>query len=207
MIYHDVIQNTPEWFDLRLGKATTSNFSKVMANYGKAFGEPAKSYAVRIALEQVKGVYVEEHYTNDWMDRGHVLEPVAREKYERENFADVSNGGFCQHEDIKDVGGSPDGLILYDKGGIEIKSVKYNTHYKNIKRNSFDPAYKWQILGNIWLCDLDYMDFISYCPEYTKEKELYVHRVERSDYQDEIDMIEPRLIEFMDLVKEIRRTL
>ena len=50
MIFHDVIQNTEEWFDLRAGKLTSSSFSKIMANEDKAFGNPAKDYAVRIAL-------------------------------------------------------------------------------------------------------------------------------------------------------------
>ena len=50
MIWHDVEQNGEEWDALRLGKATASNFGLIMANDGKAFGEPAKRYALQLAL-------------------------------------------------------------------------------------------------------------------------------------------------------------
>ena len=56
MIFHDIVQNSDEWFELRKGKVTTSNLGLIMANYGKAFGEPAKKYAFRLAKEQVTGV-------------------------------------------------------------------------------------------------------------------------------------------------------
>ena len=44
-MFIDVIQNTEEWFNLRIGKATSSNFAKIMANNNKAFGNPAIEYA------------------------------------------------------------------------------------------------------------------------------------------------------------------
>lgn len=80
-------------------------------------------------------------------------------------------------------------------------------HRNNIKRNSFDPAYKWQVLGNIWLCDLDWLDFISYGKTYTKEKQLYVYRANRSEWQEEIDKIEPRLNEFLELIEQEKKYL
>ena len=56
MIFHDVEQNTDDWQALRCGKATASNFALFMANFGKPFGEPAKKYALQIALERINGV-------------------------------------------------------------------------------------------------------------------------------------------------------
>jgi len=202
MIFHDVMQNSDEWFNLRIGKVTTSKFGVFMANYGKSFGEPAQRYAFKIAKEQVTKERIEEEsYTNIHMQNGHIWEPVAREAYEEETFNTVMNGGFCQHEKYLDVGGSPDGLI--EKcGGIEIKSVIDWTQRNTIKRGTFDPSYRWQILGNIWLCDLEWLDFVSYGFTYTESKRLFVHRVNRSEYQDEIDMIEPRLNDFQELIEK-----
>ena len=37
----DIDQNTDEWFALRGGRLTSSKLGVVMANYSKAFGEPA----------------------------------------------------------------------------------------------------------------------------------------------------------------------
>ena len=119
MIFHDINQNTDEWHQLRAGKITSSALSKAMANFGKAFGEPAKKYAVSIAVEQLTGVPISSDYTNDHMARGHDEEPIARMLYEQEYFCEVSNGGFF---DLGDIGCSPDGLV-YDDGVIEIKSA------------------------------------------------------------------------------------
>ena len=63
-IFHNVKQNSDEWFDLRVGKITSSNFDKIMANAVKggvynpvaAFGNPAIEYARKIAHERVTGV-------------------------------------------------------------------------------------------------------------------------------------------------------
>jgi hypothetical protein len=207
MIFHDVLQNSDEWFDLRVGKVTTSNFGKFMSNYGKAFGEPAKKYAFRLAKEQVTGVKTdEESYSNKYMELGHEWEPVANSEYQFKTFNEVTNGGFCEHETFKNVGGSPDGLVGSD-GGIEIKSVIDWTQRNTIKRNSFDPAYKWQILGNIWLCDLEWLDFVSYGYNYTESKKLFIHRVNRADYLEEIEMIEIRLKEFLELIEDEKKYL
>jgi hypothetical protein len=207
MIFHDVIQNSEEWFILRLGKPTTSKFNVFMANYGKSFGEPAKRYAFKLAKEQVTGEKNEEEsYSNKHMDNGHLWEPVAKEAYESKTFYTVENGGFCQH-DKYNIGGSPDGLINIFNGGIEIKSVIDYTQRNTIKRNSFDPAYKWQLLGNMWLCDLDWIDFISYGYTYTEGKKLFTHRLKKEDYIKEIEMIEPRLLEFLELIEEEKKYL
>ena len=201
MIFHDVIQNSEEWFNLRLGKPTTSKFGVFMANYGKAFGEPAIKYAFRLAKEQITGTRDEEEsYTNKHMENGHIYEPVAKSRYEEKTFYTVENGGFCEHEKYN-VGGSPDGLVNVFNGGIEIKSVIDYSQRKTIKRNSFDPSYKWQLLGNMWLCDLDWIDFVSYGYNYTEGKKLFIHRLNREDYKTELDMIAPRLEDFLELIE------
>lgn len=208
MIFHDVEQNSEEWFNLRVGKVTTSKLGVIMANYGKAFGEPAKKYAFRLAKEQLTNEKTEEEtFTSKHMENGHTWEPVARGRYEEESFYSVLNGGFCQSEKYNNVGGSPDGLIEGFNGGIEIKSVTDYVHRSTIKRDSFDPSYKWQLLGNMWLCDLDWIDFISYGITYTESKKLFIHRLKREDNLIDIEKIEPRLEEFLKLIEEEKKYL
>lgn len=207
--FHDIQQNTDEWFELRTGKLTTSNLGKIMANIDKpTWGEPAKRYAHRIAKEQITGEREEEEsFTNKYMEAGHEWEPVAVQEYEFDTFNDVSNGGFCESLDIPHFGGSPDGLVSFDNGGIEVKSVISWTHRNTIKSGSFDRKYKWQILGNMLLCNLDWMDFISFGYTYTTDKRLYVHRLHRKDYQKELDMIVPRIGQFLKLIEEEKKYL
>ncbi len=81
MNFLDVEQNTDAWFGPRLGKATASYFGCFMANDGKAFGEPAKRYALQLALERMTGKRAEFSFSNEHMERGHEQEGDARDLY------------------------------------------------------------------------------------------------------------------------------
>lgn len=203
IIFHDVEQNSEVWDSLRLGKATFSSYGTFMANYGKAFGEPAKEYALRIALERVTGMKADNGYTNEHMERGHEQEPIAKMLYADMHFVDVMNGGFY---DCGEYGGSPDGRVG-EKGRIEIKSVMPKAHYATMQRKAFDPAYKWQLVGNLDGTDGDWIDFISYCALFPVDKQLLVYRYDRDYFKDELPMLIERRAEFLVLVSDIEKQL
>lgn len=204
MQFYDIEQNTDEWLDKRIAKVTGSSCSKMMANYGKAFGEPAKKAAVTIAIERLTGKRsLNEAYSNSQMQRGHEQEPIARMLYEAECFVDVTNGGFF---DCGDFGCSPDGLVN-DDGLIEIKSVLSSVHYANIKRGGIDPSYKWQIYFNLLHTGRDWIDFVSYCADFPESTRLYIHRINRADCDEQFKMIKERSDQFFKLVDEIKDTI
>lgn len=198
MKFYDVQQNTEEWEILRSGIITSSQLPKIMANYGKAFGEPAKKLAVDIAISRITGNKTSGSYSNEHMERGHEEEPLARMQYESDYFCSVLNGGFYSDGE---TGCSPDGLVGSD-GLIEIKSAIPSVHYHRIKMQSFDPAYKWQIVGNLKFTERDWLDFISYCSEFPSGKKLYVYRCFADDFQDEFQMLDNRISEFKGLISE-----
>lgn len=198
MRFHNVPQNTPEWDALRLGKATASCFGKFMANDGKAFGDPARRYALQLALERLTGKKAEFSFSNDDMERGQEQEPVARMLYSEERFVDVANGGFF---DCGDYGDSPDGLIGTD-GVLEFKSVIAPTHYATIQRGSFDPSYRWQLVGHLDCTGRDWVDFCSYCSDFPAGKQLVVYRSTRDDFKSELARLRARRDEFQELVRE-----
>lgn len=199
-MFIDVQQNTDEWFKLRSGKLTSSSLGLVMANYGKSFGEPAKKLAYKIIGEQVSGCIDNVYYTNEHMIRGHEQEPIARKKYEEDFFCEVLNGGFFQN---KFIGGSPDGLIGLE-GAIEIKSVIPSVHIENIKRQGMDPKYKWQILGNLKITERAWIDFVSYCHPFPREKQLFVARYYRADpeIQEQFKKIDLRVELFRKFIEQ-----
>ena len=104
-------------------------------------------------------------------------------------FTDVLPGGFAE---AGRLGASSDGLA--GDGLIEIKCPKFSTHFETLRKGGFDSTYQWQIRGQMWLYDKPWCDFVSYCPDFPINKQLYIFRVERDE--DEEDKLLARLNEF-----------
>ncbi len=196
---HEIAQNTDEWLEARHGVVTASNFATIMANYGKPFGNPAIQYAMKVAIEGKTNRSI-EGFKNEWMDRGIELEDDARQLYSDMTFTPVQDGKFWTIKGdlwkIDRFGASPDGLA--GDGLIEIKCPKYSTHFNQIIKGGYDLSYQWQIRGQMWITDRDWCDFVSYCPDFPLDKQLYIFRVERD--QEEEDKMISRLNEFVTVV-------
>lgn len=207
-MWHNCTQNSEDicpccdktWMQLRAGKVTGSSLSKIMANYGKAFGEPAKNLAVDIASFELGGSMPTDNYTNTHMERGHEEEPIIRMLYEETFFCDVTNGGFY---DNGQTGASPDGRVSED-GLVEIKSAIAGVHYRRIKRGTLDPAYRWQCVFELKESDREWLDFISFCSTFPKDNRLFVFRIHRQNVRDDFKMIDTRLLEFRKLIEQIK---
>jgi hypothetical protein len=203
-MWHNVKQNTEDpcpccgktWGELRTGKVTGSSIAKVMANFGKAFGDPAKKLALQIAVHELGGKPSSNEYTNHHMQRGHEQEPIARRLYEETYFCTVGNGGFY---DNGRTGVSPDGHPDGD-GLIEIKCVEEPAHYACLKRKYIDPTYKWQVVFELFQSNSTWIDYVSYCPYFPPEKELIVYRFTQHDFNTEHQMMHSRLKKFFKMV-------
>lgn len=200
-IHYDIEQNTDEWLSMRVGRVGGSSIGKIMANYGKSFGQPAQDLAVKIAIEQITGERNENGYTNVHMERGHEQEPIARALYEEKFFCDVQRGGFFEEGD--DVGVSPDGLV-YEDGLIEIKSVIETVHFATVKRGKFDPLYQWQLYLNLKVSGREWIDFVSFCATFPEGKRLFVSRVTREECQEQFGMIDTRIDKFRIAVNDAK---
>ena len=194
----DIQQNTDEWLAMRCGKVGGSSLGTIMANFPKAFGDPAHAMAVDIALEQIVGERQENGYTNEHMQRGQEQEPIARALYEQEYFCTVTNGGYF---DAGVIGVSPDGLID-DDGMIEIKCVIAKVHFATVKRGAFDPSYKWQLFAELKYSGREWNDFVSFCSVFPEGRRLFVDRIYAEKVKTEFSMIDSRLAEFCELVNE-----
>lgn len=195
-IFLDIEQGTEHWHGLRMGKITASNFGKIMAKArgGNKWSEGAIGYAEKKALEIVKGERI-DGVVSYWMKQGVENEPIARAAYEKAQFLDVTNGGYL---DAEWLGASSDGRVT-DKGkrgGIEIKCVKYTTHYKRLKKEGYDPSYKWQLIGNVWLYDFEFIDFVSYCHDFPDDNNLFIHRTYREEFEADIMLLKKRVLDF-----------
>jgi len=165
VIIHEVEQNTPEWFALRLGIPTASVFSKLLTSKG----EPSKSaddYAAGLAADLRAGEETEKWEGNQWTERGHEIEIAARAWYSLEYDADIRQVGFVTDDNLR-YGCSPDGM-LGDDGLIEIKSLMGKNHVKAVayfsKYKKPPPEYIAQVQGQMLVCERDWCDLVFHHP-------------------------------------------
>ena len=190
MIVHNLEQNTPEWDIARSGKFTASNFSDLFAAKSTDKYENA---IYRVAFERVTGERVPT-YSNALMERGHTLEPEAREAYEMQTFNLVEEVGFCELNEW--VGCSPDGLVGND-GMIEIKCPAYNTFIRYINAGTLPSTYFYQVHGQMYVTGRKWVDFVAYHPPFKP----FILRVERDE--EVCKKIEAALNEAIEKAKKI----
>ncbi len=173
MIIHNIKQQTPEWFELKLLKLSASHATAI-GNCGKGLDTYCKTL-VKDFVKFKRGIE-KENYTNKDIDRGNELEPIARSSYEFETGLTVKEVGFIQFSDY--VGCSPDGLI-YDNdkiiGGIEIKALNDDNHLSLLMDFKPDSGHIWQCQMSMLITGAEWWDYCPYNPNYNKS--LIIHRV------------------------------
>ena len=100
------IQGSDEWFKIRCGVPSSSNFDKIVTTKGEP-SKQAEKYGYKLAGEAIAGK-AEETYKNAAMERGTILEDEARQLYQIVNDVEVEQVGFCK---LEGFGCSPDGLV------------------------------------------------------------------------------------------------
>jgi putative phage-type endonuclease len=187
-----VEQRSEEWFDMRRGKITSSEISKIMGAEGK-LSETAKTYL----LEKVAELYggKKTPAVGAALDWGTELEPVAVEFYEKKFNVQVNPASFVPYGDS--AGGSPDGLVGTE-GIIEVKCPFASAnHFKHgLIKSAEDfkkakPEYYWQCMNNMLVTNTQWCDFISFDPRVNAEYVMFVFRLERDE--KEIETINTRL--------------
>lgn len=171
----DCQQGSKDWFNLRMGIPTASNFSTLLVRppKGEVLGKGAVTYLHKLAGERLMGE-PQQNYNNAHMDRGHENEPKARIAYYFETGNDVRQVGFIRNEM---AGYSPDGLVG-DNGLIEIKDRLPHLQIKTIVDGVTPAEYMAQIQGGLWVSEREWCDFVSYCPRLLKP---FVKREYRDD--------------------------
>ena len=166
MIVHEVEQGSPEWYAIRAGKPTASEFSNIVTSKGD-LSKSISTYALTLAAELYAGEPVDRWEGNSWTDRGKELEAEAIARYEFENDVAAIPVGFVTSDD-GNIGCSPDRLVGED-GLIEVKCLKAEKHIEAIlyfKNHSKCPTtYVQQTQGQIWITGRKWCDLYFYHPQ------------------------------------------
>lgn len=173
----DIIQGSPEWFAIRLGKVTASRVSDVIAKTKTGWGAGRANYMAELIAERLTGVPAAS-YTNAAMQWGTDTEPQARDAYAFRMDTEIEQIGFVEHPVIAMTGASPDGLIGTD-GMIEIKCPNTATHIDTLLGDGIDAKYITQMQWQMACTGRKWCDFVSFDPRLPESMRLFVERVPR----------------------------
>lgn len=209
-IHKDIKQGTDDWFRIRRGVLTASNYKDALTPTGNlADSKTFRKFIGDLALECFvdKDPHKEEaqrrlSYKFDiyW---GKAHEDEARDWFS-ENYLPVETVGFIEH-DFLPIGCSPDGLIPAEGNrgweyGLEIKCPSLSKHVSYLKEGVLpnDPkeGYHLQVHGSMALTGLDAWYFMSYYPN--EKIRNFVIKVERNEFTEKV---EQSLIDFVDLYR------
>ena len=166
-------QGSDEWFRVRSGIPTASEFHTVMAK-GRGGGESKtrRTYMLKLAGEILTGEPM-EHFSNAHTDRGHEMEPEARDLYAFLKDCEPQLVGFIRNGG---KGASPDSLVD-GNGAVEIKTKLPHLQIDCLLCGEVPPEHKAQCQGILWVAEREWIDFVSFWPNLP----LHVHR----EYRDE----------------------
>lgn len=160
--YPEFEQCSDEWFALRCGCVTASEFATVMAKgRGSSPSKTRRTYMLKLIGEKLTGDPT-DYYSNFHMERGKELEPEARMLYTLQTGNEVQQIGFVKAGD--EIGYSPDGLVGND-GLIEIKTKLPHLQIEVLLADEVPPEHMAQIQGGLWVTEREWLDFVSYWPK------------------------------------------
>jgi hypothetical protein len=143
----------------------------------------------------------QEGFSNAVMQRGSEIEPYAREYYELLNDCPARQVGFVERNE--DIGASPDSLVGED-GLLEIKCPLPTTHIRTLIDDNVPAEHKPQIQGQLWVCERQWCDFVSYDPR-VRQKPYFCERVYRDE--DYIKELHIKIQMFIDEMNALMKTL
>jgi hypothetical protein len=201
MKIHHCEQRSDEWYRLRMGIPTASQFHNILTPLGAPTkGDRRAKYKFRLIAERLLQQSMDDRFENDWTRRGKNLEGAARDA-----FVDQSRGctgietvGFVTTDDGK-IGASPDGFLRgvtgrRSKEGLEIKCPSPWVQVEYLLQG-LESNYRPQVQGHMLVTGMKKMHLWCYHPSMppvhvpTDRDDDYIKKLARAlfDFCSELD--------------------
>lgn len=164
-VWPEMIQGSEQWFKARKGRATASQFKKILTPTGRLSAQ-ADAYARQLARECVLDNPFEfsGNRATDW---GNEHEPTARDEFRSITGMEVIEIGFATHHAMSCVGCSPDGIIIEDGSavaGLEIKCPDPDTLVEWAISGGIPSDHLPQVHGSMVVTGLRRWEFAGFFP-------------------------------------------
>lgn len=197
---YDIIQNTPEWVEIKLGKFSASSAADLlMDSKNKGY----QNLISRIVEERMTGKPSESKWEgNQSTERGHELEDKARLDYELRKLTNIEIIGVIELDEW--VLCSPDGLIG-ENGLYQAKCPIFNTQREYLKTMTIPGNYYKQMQFELFVSGREYNVFNSYHPALAPV-DIIVQRDEKmiSEISEKLEIAKIEVIKEIEFLNNIK---
>ena len=186
-IYDSFEQRSDEWYEVRMGVITASQFKRVMGGRGGDLTYMSELMSQKLTNRS------KEMYMSDAMEHGVETEKQAVCAYEFMNNVNATEVAFVKKDAF--IGASPDALIGKD-GMLEIKCPDTHTHIKWKMSGTIPKEHFHQVIGSLWVTGRKWADFMSFCPYLDPPHDTLIIRVYKKDVKEEIDLLRSKIMSF-----------
>jgi predicted phage-related endonuclease len=161
-IIRGIEQGSEEWNHLRIGSVGASSVSKIVTTKGKPSTQK-KAYMYTLAAEIFTGKKTES-FSNQHMKDGIEFESNTRMEFQLETLKEVEEVALIFPDGRPGYHCSPDGIIVGEEAGLELKSVIPSTQVKYLDKNKLPTEYILQCQMSMMVTGWDIWHFMSFCP-------------------------------------------
>lgn len=202
MIVKEFEQGTPAWHEWRKGKITGSKVKNLIP---KRKSKKAGYYDL---VADLLSVELDDDPFESPIDRGHRLEPEAREKFMKLTGKHVDEVGGVESDLDSSIAISPDGLIPNKDGeykeAIEIKCLSSGNHMKAYITQEIPTEYIEQIVQYFVVLDTVETVYVTFYDPRIPSKDLFFIEAKRKDYTDQIEKQKVYMLKALEEVRKIK---
>ena len=202
-IIKGIIQGSPEWMSMRIGKIGGSRIADLLTEgRGGAESLTRRKYKNELIRERLTGKKLDT-YKTPAMQRGIDLEPMARAWYEVKYNTFVDQVAIVLHPTIEGGQCSPDGIVESTNSLIEIKVPNPENHLDNIltdgkQLEQYYDQVMWQLAC---MPEKEFCDLVSFDPEMPDHLQGFVKRIYRDD--EYIKQMEEKVTLFLQEIETV----
>jgi hypothetical protein len=200
MKIHQCEQRSDDWYRLRMGIPTASQFHNIMTPTGAPTkGDRRDKYKFRLIAERLLRQSMDDRFENYWTRRGQALEEQARDAFvdQLDGCTGIETVGFITTDDGK-IGASPDGFLqLKGKRSGEGLEIKCPSPWVQVEYllEGLENNYRPQVQGHMLVGGFKTMHLWCFHPAMPPVHVLtfrdadYIHKLARAlfDFCNELD--------------------
>lgn len=197
-------QGSDEWRKAKAGRFTGTRFAAVMSKKDTA---GYQNLIVDIAWEMVFGPDdPSEHYTSKMMAEGLEREPESIDWYKFHTDRQCFQPMFVIDGQQDYIGCSPD-LLAGDDWMAQIKNPGRRAHLTALDSKKLPSQYRWQVQGEIMVCQRKGSDFVSYIPQLGGVCiEVAPNTDDHAALRSECEVLHKKALTLADKIRAHRRT-